>query len=60
MNIVVNKIIISRAPFVKYLGVYVDEELKWHEHIKNIYNSVKKYIGIFIIVLKNILEYFIK
>jgi len=32
---------------VKYLGILIDEELNWCEHIKCVYNNVKKFLGIF-------------
>jgi len=32
-----NGISISMAQCVKYLGVYIDEYLKWSEHIKYLY-----------------------
>jgi len=36
-----------RATCVKYLGITIDENLKWNEHIKLVYNKVIKYTGIF-------------
>ena len=31
----------------RYLGVVIDDELKWSEHIEHIYGYVLKYVGIF-------------
>ena len=45
---------IKRVTSCKYLGVLIDEELKWVENIDYIYNMVVKYIGIFY-KLRNIL-----
>jgi len=45
---------VSAAVSCKYLGVLIDEELKWVENIDYIYNKVVKYIGIFY-KLRNIL-----
>ena len=38
---------ISRAKCVKYLGILIDENLKWSEHINEVYIKLRKYIGIF-------------
>jgi len=45
---------IKRVTSCKYLGVLIDEELKWVENIDYINNKVVKYIGIFY-KLRNIL-----
>lgn len=45
---------IQRVTSCKYLGVLIDEELKWVENIEYIYNKLIKYIGIFY-KLQNIL-----
>ena len=39
--------VINRATSVKYLGVIIDENLKWSEHIKSVSNKIIKYSGIF-------------
>jgi hypothetical protein len=31
----------------RYLGVIIDDELKWNDHIQHIYNKLIKYVGIF-------------
>jgi len=46
-NLVLNGIPITKAQCVKYLGIYIDKDLKWMDHIKHVYDSVKKYTGIF-------------
>ena len=38
---------IQRVTSCKYLGVLIDEELKWVENIEYIHNKIIKYIGIF-------------
>ena len=38
---------LSRASCVKYLGVLIDDELKWSEHIKSVYNKLIRFAGIF-------------
>ena len=32
---------INRAKSVKYLGVFIDEDLKWIDHINHLYNNIK-------------------
>ena len=39
--------VITRATCVKYLGLYVDEQLLWKSHIEHVCNKIKKYCGIF-------------
>jgi len=46
------KLLLNNAPInmskcVKYLGVHIDEDLKWCDHIKYVYTSIMKYVGIF-------------
>jgi len=43
----INGIYISYANYVKYLGVFIDEDLNWNNHIDYVCNNVKKYLGIF-------------
>ena len=38
---------IQRATVVKYLGVLIDDGLKWTDHIESVYKNIIKYIGIF-------------
>ena len=42
-QLVINGVGISKSQYVRYLGVYIDEDLKWSEHIKYVYNDIKKY-----------------
>ena len=32
---------------VKYMGLLIDEKLKWTDHTEHVYNKIIKYIGIF-------------
>lgn len=38
---------ITKVTSAKYLGVYIDEKLKWHAHIEALTNRVRKLIAIF-------------
>ena len=38
---------IQQVPCCKYLGVIIDEDLKWIKHIELVYNKLVKFIGIF-------------
>ena len=40
-----NKII--NLDHCKYFGVYIDRDLKWTEHINQLWSKLKKYTGIF-------------
>jgi hypothetical protein len=31
----------------KYLGVFIDDNLKWDDHIEHVYKKIVKYVGIF-------------
>ena len=39
-NIVIHNIEIERKPFVKFLGITIDDSLKWDKHISNITNKL--------------------
>ena len=36
---------IQKVKSSRYLGIIIDDELKWSEHIEHIYSSLLKYIG---------------
>lgn len=40
INVKVNNIPLSRTQNIKYLGVTIDETLKWDNHVKNIKNNI--------------------
>lgn len=46
-NIQYKGIKINRVPSCRYLGVIIDEKLKWTEHIDYVYNKLIKFVGIF-------------
>ena len=47
-DIRIGHIKIINANHCRYLGVYIDKDLKWIEHINQLYNKLQKYAGIFI------------
>ena len=46
LKIVINDKIINRVNIVKYLGLYIDENLTWSEHIKQLTSKLSSLIGI--------------
>jgi hypothetical protein len=38
---------IEKISHIKYLGVFIDENLNWKQHISYVYEKCLKYIGIF-------------
>ena len=57
-KIEIDRNIIKRVSTTKYLGIFLDEHLTWHEHIKYVHKSLLKYYGIFnkikLFITKNI------
>ena len=47
LKLYVNGKEISRANSVKYLGLTIDENLKFSDHIKLVHDKIIKYVGIF-------------
>ena len=46
-KIEIDEKIIKRVSTTKYLGIYLDEQLLWKEHISYVHKSLLKYYGIF-------------
>ena len=46
-RLVINNAVIMRVENIKFLGVWLDNKLDWKYHLKELYNSLNKYIGIF-------------
>jgi len=42
-----NGVEISRVKSCKYLGVFIDEELKFDVHIQHVYSKLMKFVGMF-------------
>lgn len=45
-DLVINNSIITKVPTIKFLGIILDENLKWNDHIKMIKNKISKSNGI--------------
>ena len=46
LKIVVGYRIINRVNSVKYLGLYIDENLTWCDHVKKLTSKISSLIGI--------------
>ena len=46
-KIKIGNVMVDKTKQCKYLGVYIDEELKWTDHIEYICNKLHKFIGVF-------------
>ena len=47
LEIFINNIKIIRSECVKYLGVWLDDDLKFHSHIQHLETHLAKYTGMF-------------
>ena len=46
LNMTLQNTLIERKASVRYLGVYVDENLKWHNHIAYVVSTISRNLGI--------------
>ena len=46
LNIFINNLPLEQTPCIKYLGVHIDPQLKWSEHINHIISSVSRRLGV--------------
>ena len=46
-NLYINGKIIQNVECCKYLGIFIDSNLKWQEHIDYVYNKLIKFVSIF-------------
>ena len=46
-NLTINGVSLERVHSVKYLGVVIDDELSWAEHLKHLSLQLARYSGIF-------------
>ena len=47
LEISINNIKIIHSEFVKYLGLWLDDDLKFHTHIQHLETHLAKYTGMF-------------
>jgi len=47
LNLNINNKLINKVTSIKYLGIYIDENLTWKTHIEDLCQSLRKYVGIF-------------
>ena len=57
-SLYLNKILIERVKFTKFLGVIIDEKLTWTHHISYIKNKISKGFGIILRALNIIKEWY--
>ena len=46
LDIFIDGVIIDRVKYTKFLGVYIDEKLKWDKHIPYISGKISRGLGI--------------
>ena len=46
VTLLINKKAIEQKSYVKYLGVLIDENLNWKEHISNVTKKISRSVGI--------------
>jgi len=55
INLNIGNTVLQQVEFSKYLGVYIDSDLSWQQHIYFIYNKIIKFTSIFY-KIRNILS----
>ena len=45
-KIKIGNVMIAKTKQWKYLGVYIDEELKWTDHTEYVFSKLYKFIGV--------------
>jgi hypothetical protein len=53
-EIIVNKVKLENVNSCKYLGVTLDNELKWSAHIESVYKKIIRFVGIFYKIRSNL------
>ena len=54
LNVLIDNIVIDQVHNTKFLGVIINSNLTWHDHIKAIFSKVSKSIGILLRIRKNV------
>ena len=47
IEIKINDIMLTRSPIVKYLGLFIDQNLNWIPHVKSLSFHLARYTGLF-------------
>ena len=47
LDLTIDNLKIKKVISIKYLGIYIDEDLNWKTHIQDLCQSLRKYVGIF-------------
>jgi len=47
INLKIDNVILQKINCTKYLGIFIDSNLIWENHIDYIYNKIIKFVGIF-------------
>ena len=47
INLKIDNVILQKVDCTKYLGVFINSNLSWENHIDYIYNKIIKFVGIF-------------
>jgi hypothetical protein len=47
IKLTIDGVLLNKVPHCKYLGVILDDELKWDKHVDFIYNKLTKFTSIF-------------
>ena len=54
LNVLIDNIVIDQVHNTKLMGVIINSNLTWHDHIKAISSKVSKSIGILLRIRKNV------
>ena len=54
LNVLIDNIVIDQVHNTKFVGVIINFNLTWHDHIKAISSKVSKSIGILLRIRKNV------
>jgi len=59
ISLKINCVIIKHVNSCKYLGVLIDDELKWTTHIDTVVQKLQRVMGIMVYVTKLVINYLI-
>ena len=53
LNVLIDNVVIDQVHHTKFVGVIINSNLAWHDHIKAIFSKVSKSIGILLRIRQN-------